>query len=116
MSTESLTVTVDQVAEGVAVAAVAGEIDLATVEQVERALAPPAAAGQRVIVDLTGCDFIDSSGLRALVSARSTAAEAGGRIVLVIDDAGLLRVLEVAALDQVFEIYGTRDDALAARS
>lgn len=114
MSAESLTVTVDQVADGTAVAAVAGEIDLATVEQVERALAAPAAAGLRVIVDLTGCDFIDSSGLRALVSARSTAAEAGGGIALVVGDPGLLRVLEVAALDQVFEIHETRDAALAA--
>lgn len=113
MSAESLTVTVDQASPDVAVAAVRGEIDLATVAQLEDALAAPAAAGQRVVVDLTGCEFIDSSGLRALVSARATAAEAGGGIVLVIDDPGLLRVLEVSALDQVFEIHDSRSAALA---
>ena len=113
VSTEPLTLSLSEPSPGVAVVAVAGEVDLATIDQVEEVLAEALGTG-RVVVDLSACDFIDSSGLRALVTARSAAEESGGSLVLVTEDAGILRVLSVAALDRVFEIHATLPDALAA--
>jgi anti-anti-sigma factor len=114
VSAEPLTVTVSQPSPGVAVVEVAGEIDLGTADQVEAALAEALGAGRRVVVDLSACDFIDSSGLRTLVTARAAAEEAGDSFALVTDDAGILRVFSVAALDRVFQIHASLPDALAA--
>jgi anti-anti-sigma factor len=114
VSTEPLTVSLSEPSPGVAVVEVSGEVDLATIDQVEEVLAEVVGTGGRVVVDLSGCDFIDSSGLRTLVTARSAAEESGGSLALVTQDAGILRVLSVAALDRVFQIHATLPDALAA--
>jgi anti-sigma B factor antagonist len=92
---------------------VEGELDLGTAPKLSDQLEAPTAAGKRVVLDLTGCGFIDSSGLRTLLSARSAAASSGGSLALVIADPNILRVFEVASLDQVLEIHPTVDAALA---
>jgi anti-sigma B factor antagonist len=73
--TPHLTATVTHEGEG-AVVSVAGEMDLATAPEFERQvvslLAPPVAA---VTLDLAGLEFIDSSGLRALVAIHGAATE-----------------------------------------
>jgi anti-anti-sigma factor len=114
VSAEALIVSLSEPSPGVAVVEVVGEVDLATTDQVEEVLGEVVGAGGRVVVDLSACDFIDSSGLRTLVTARTAAEESGGSLALVIEDSGLLRVLAVAALDRVFEIHSSRSDALAA--
>jgi anti-sigma B factor antagonist len=114
VSAEPLTVTLSEPSPGVAVVGVAGEVDLGTTEQVEAALAEVLGEGRRVVVDLSACDFIDSSGLRTLVTARAAAEDAGDSFALVTDNAGVLRVLSVAALDRVFEIHRSLEDALTA--
>lgn len=114
VSTEPLTVSLSEPAPGVAVVEVSGEVDLATIDRVEEVLAEAVGTGRRVVVDLSACDFIDSSGLRALVTARGSAEESGGSLALVTQDAGILRVLSVAALDRVLEIHATLPDAFAA--
>ena len=114
VSTEPLAVSLSEPSPGVAVLEVAGEVDLATIHRVEEVLAEAVGTGRRVVVDLSACDFIDSSGLRALVTARGAAEDSGGSLALVTENAGILRVLSVAALDRVLEIHATLPDALAA--
>ena len=92
---------------------VAGEIDVATAPRLEDALAGPTRAGKRVVLDLSECVFIDSAGLRTLLGARSAAESAGGSLVLVVSDPGLLRVFEVVGLGDVLEIHDTLAGALA---
>jgi anti-sigma B factor antagonist len=92
---------------------VGGEIDVATAPQVEEALAGPIQAGKRVVLDLTECVFIDSAGLRTLLGARSAADSAGGSLVLVVSEPGLLRVFEVVGLGGVLEIHDTLAGALS---
>ena len=66
-------VSVDEPSPGWVVVGVAGEIDVATAPELERALAD-AGAEKRVVLDLSECQFIDSSGLRTLLGARSAAS------------------------------------------
>ena len=105
-------VSVEEPSPGRAVVAVAGEIDVATAPQVERAL-DAAGPEKRVVLDLSECGFIDSSGLRTLLGARSAAEAAGGSLVLVVSDQGLLRVFEVVGLGEVLEIHDSLAGALA---
>jgi anti-sigma B factor antagonist len=105
-------VSVEQPSPGRVVVGVAGEIDVATAPEVERALAE-AGAEKRVVLDLSECQFIDSSGLRTLLGARSAAVSAGGSLVLVVADPGLLRVFEVVGLGDILEIHGSLARALS---
>ena len=61
MPEDGFRVSVDEPSPGRVVVGVAGEIDVATAPELERALAD-AGAEKRVVLDLSECQFIDSSG------------------------------------------------------
>ena len=66
------------------------------------------------VVDLDGCDFIDSAGLEALLRAKRRCEGAGGRIELANLDATCRRILQVTRLDQRFECHADLPAALKA--
>lgn len=80
----------------------AGEIDVATAPEIEERLLAAIAGGSEVTLDLAGVTFIDSSGLRALVTARQAAADAGLAFRLAGRSAAVDRLLQVTGLDSVF--------------
>ena len=99
-------VATDQQDNGTPVISVMGEVDLATVPALEEALlGMERRPDRRVIVDLTGCTFLDSTGLRALVGTRERLERTNRRLALVLCTPGVLRVLQITGLDEVFEIY-----------
>ena len=80
-----------------------GELDLATAPALEAALARAfEAPGSRVVLDLRELEFIDSSGLRTLLTARKQAEDAGARFSLIAGHRGLERTLEIAGVHSVF--------------
>lgn len=85
---------------------VVGELDYeqATTlrEQVERLAL---LRGQRLVIDLFGLEFCDSTGLTALLAARQCALAAGADAVLTAVPADTLRILTITGLDQVFTIH-----------
>jgi anti-anti-sigma factor len=79
---------------------IAGELDLDGVDTVTAALAGLANQGATtVLVDASGLTFIDSSGLRALLSGRQALGDVN--VSLIIEHAS-------PAVDRVLEITGTR--------
>lgn len=95
---------------------VAGEIDQATVPDLERALDEAIQAGPAaVVVDLSECGFIDSSGLATLVAARERHTEGDGkRFGVCCADAQVRRLLEITGLDAAMGVTGSRAEALEA--
>ena len=89
---------------------VAGELDLSTSKALERELEGVLSEGSRtsVVLDLSRLSFLDSTGLRALWTARQHALSAGGTLVLGDASDPVLRVLNMTKLDKVFM---RRDDA-----
>ncbi|MFC8143479.1 STAS domain-containing protein [Streptomyces paradoxus] len=69
------------------------------------------APGQCLVLDLSGLEFCDSSGITALLAARQHALAAEADVVLAAVPANLLRVLTLVGLDQVFTL---RPDSSAA--
>jgi len=88
--------------DGRAVVALRGELDVADAASAAAALAAVAVRERVVIADLSGLEFIDSSGLAALVLARRQARQAGGDLLLAAPQDQVLRVLAVTGLAGVF--------------
>jgi anti-sigma B factor antagonist len=101
-----LTVSVAQPADGVPVVVVAGDLDMATAGDMSQQLAEVVGAGTDVVVDLSGLEFIDSTGLNALIAARRASEGRGGTLTLRRPARCVRRVLGITGLDQVFAIEG----------
>ncbi len=67
-----------------------------------------------MIVDFTSTTFIDSTTLGVLVGGVKRLRPADGRLSLVCSDANIAKIFEITGLDRVFDIYGTRDEAVAS--
>ena len=78
-----------------------GELDLATAPELEELLDARLAAGEEVVVDLRGLQFMDSSGVRVLVAGHAQASRAGTRLLLVRPDreSAVSKIIEVSGLD-----------------
>ena len=101
----------ETLSEGGAVVHVDGELDLATVPELERLLANVDLGG-RLVIDLTPCTFLDSSAVRVLIMTIRDAGERGGEVTLVAPDPGVARVLEIASVDSMTTVHPTLDAAL----
>jgi anti-sigma B factor antagonist len=88
-----------------------GELDLSTVSRVQEALERAEAGSPPVIVlDLSKLTFLDSTGLRCLVTADQRARDSGRRLVIVRGPDAVQRVFEITRLEERLEMV---DDASA---
>ena len=87
-----------------------GELDIATAQALEQELESAFESdADRVVLDLRELEFIDSSGLRTLLTARRQAEDAGQRFSLVAGHRGLERTLEIAGVHKVFTWTAAED-------
>ena len=71
-------------------------------------------APQRLVLDLAGVDYMDSSGVATLVETLSMQRNAKSKLVLCNLQQRVRGIFEIARLDKVFTIADSRDDALKA--
>lgn len=103
--------------DGAAVLRVTGEIDVATAPRLREQVVALVGEGEtRIVVDLEGVDFIDSTGLGALVGALKRIRTHGGELAIVCTQSRLLKVFEITGLVRVFELHDTVNAAVAAGS
>ena len=76
-----------------------GELDLATVETLSAALDRIDRAG-RLVLDLRGLSFIDSTGLRLLVALHQRCQRDGLDLLLISPEAPADRAIQLSGLDQ----------------
>ncbi|MGW2826529.1 STAS domain-containing protein [Streptomyces sp. NPDC001443] len=67
--------------------------------------------GQRLLLDLGGMEFCDSSGLSALIAAHHHARAAQADIALAAVPAHTLRILRIVGLDQIIPVHSDRREA-----
>ena len=104
-----------QVADGTFVVALTGEVDLYTAPELKSELLRLVAEEpERIIVDLSGATFVDSTTLGVLLGAVKRLRMIGGELVIVCSDLNIRRILSITLLDRAFTIYDALDDALAA--
>lgn len=102
---------------GVRVVSVRGELDLSTAPELEGPLDQVLESGEgSVLIDLSACEFIDSTGIALIVRAwqRLDSGENGRVLVICCQNDQVRRVLEITGLELSIPVHGSRDDALAA--
>ena len=103
--------------DGLQAVTVSGELDQSTAPELRAALA--GVVGDEsggVLVDLSDCAFIDSTGLSLLVETKRQLAEDSRRFGVCCADADVRRLLELTGIDQAVGLFDTRDEAISALS
>ena len=100
-------------ADGGVVLAPTGRLTVVTAPQLRTAVAERIAAGDRIIVvDLSVTEFVDSSGLGALVSCLKSARQAGGDLRIVAPTEQVAMVLRMTNLDRILQPRASVAEAL----
>jgi anti-sigma B factor antagonist len=87
------------------VVAVSGDLDLGSAPALESALADLAPFARPVVIDLAGVEFIDSSGMRALLAVNEMVIGAVGTpVTLAGGTPATKRLIELTGINQVFRI------------
>jgi anti-sigma B factor antagonist len=100
--------------EEVYVVHVVGEVDMSHEEELRGELRTAVAADAKgIVVDLTECEFIDSSGVRALLLSREAQHSEDGteHLAVAASSEQILRILTVMGIDRVIPIRPTVEEA-----
>lgn len=106
--------------DGVRVIAVRGELDLSTAADLEAPLEEAIAVSDpSMLIDLSECEFIDSTGIALIVRAwqridGGNNGDGKGRLVICCPNDQVRRVLKITGLELSIPIHDSREEALAA--
>ena len=102
--------------DGFEVIDVQGEIDIYTAPRLRELLIDLVSKGSyQLVVNLDEVGFLDSTGLGVLVGGLRRVRAHDGSLDLVCTREQILRIFRVTGLTEVFGIYETLDQAIAAR-
>ncbi len=105
---------VDESRSPYTVLAVKGEVDVYTAPRLREKLVELVSQGSlKIIVDLEGVDFLDSTGLGVLVGGLKRVRSHDGDLGLVCTQQRILKVFEITGLTKVFAIHDSVDAAVA---
>jgi anti-anti-sigma factor len=96
-----------------AVIALSGELDMAGAAELERELAGIGAAA--VVLDLRDVQFMDSSGLRAVVTAAQRMQDGGRRFALIPGAAQVMRVFEITRMRERLDFVADAGEVTGPR-
>jgi anti-sigma B factor antagonist len=92
---------------------VIGELDLLASPVLERELERAYGSdGDLILLDLTGLEFMDSTGLHVLVKARQRAEEAGRTLALTKGGEQVQRILDLTGVADLMRIVESPEDLL----
>lgn len=99
---------------GTLVIAVEGDADMTTAVKFNESFFSAARSGvRRVVADLTGVSFVDTTMLNALVVGHRRMVRDQGQFAVVCDGPRVTRVLEITGLGQILNVFSSRADALS---
>jgi anti-sigma B factor antagonist len=102
--------------DGIEVIDVLGEIDIYTAPRLRELLIDLVSKGScQLAVTLDKVGFLDSTGLGVLVGGLRRVRARDGSLDLVCTQERILKILKITGLTEVFDIYETVDQAIAAR-
>jgi len=93
--------------------AVVGELDLGSAEELRGPTEVAVSANCSLILDLSQCTFIDSSGLRAVLQTNHALAQVGATLVIATQQPQVKRVLSLTNVNLLIPVRGSVRDACA---
>ncbi|MBT1098067.1 STAS domain-containing protein [Streptomyces sp. Tu102] len=105
----SVVTTVDA---GIRVVSPTGEIDQQTSEPLRQALDATTPPSPRVIADMSGVSFMDSTGINILITAHRNLTEAGGWLRMAAPTGAVLHTIQLVGIDTVIDCHQTLRGAL----
>jgi len=97
---------------GVVVVQPTGRLNMVAAPALRKQLNDLVEGGEnRIVVDLSATEFIDSSGLGALIAALKIARKAGGDLRIASPTRQVTTVLELSNLDRVLRSYESAESA-----
>ena len=104
-----------QVYQRVTVMSVKGRVDSTSAGELESALKKLLDDGKsNLVLDLSGVEFLSSSGLRVLVTTLKAVRKTGGDLRLALSSQRASDAIALAGLDVLFKSYGDREGAVAS--
>jgi len=101
-------------AEGVHIIRVRGEIHVSTAPEFAQRLSAAIDSGKTAMVlDMSGVEFIDSTGLSVLLNGLRLVNQMHGRMAIVCANPTVLRLFQITSLDDTFDIFADRATATA---
>jgi anti-sigma B factor antagonist len=90
---------------------ISGEIDLYTAPRLHSELVGVLDDGMpgRVVIDMSGVEFCDSTGMNVLLSCLRRARERGGELEIAAPRPAVRKILQVTGLDSVFTLVADAD-------
>ncbi|MEU6106410.1 STAS domain-containing protein [Streptomyces flaveolus] len=111
--TDTLQLTVQHPRPGLAIATVAGDVDMHTADTLRREASIIIEQGRpHLVLDLSQVGFCDSAGLSALIGLWHAAQAAGGALGLANVPDRLMRMLTLTGVDTVLPVHATATEAL----
>lgn len=90
----------------------AGRLNMVSASALRETVSEALSAGRtRIVVDFSGIDFVDSSGLGALIGCLKSARQAGGDLRIAQPSAQVSMVLQLSNLDRVLKSYSSAGEA-----
>jgi anti-anti-sigma factor len=111
---ELLAIEIERPGDGLAIVALAGELDLSSVPRLEGRLLGEAERQGNVVVDLTRLTFIDSSGIGLLIKAHQAADGRAALRTVVADGSQVERVFALAGIEKMMSVFLDREEAIGA--
>lgn len=104
-----------QVYQRVTVVTVSGRVDSASASDLEAELKKQMDEGKvSLVLDLSGVDFLSSSGLRVLVTVLKSVRKSGGDLRLAQPSQRATDAIDLAGLDVLFQSFPDREAAIAS--
>ena len=109
----------EELEDGIRAFTVRGELDMNTAPELEDSLGEIASGEKnQVVLDLTECDFIDSTGIALIVRSwqrldRGGEAGGDGQLVLCCVNTQVMRLLRITGVDSSISVHDQREAALA---
>lgn len=119
MSLTPFAVESEKLDDGVQVFTVRGELDMNTAPELDQKLKDALASGDAsIMLDLSPCEFIDSTGIALIVRAwqqldRNAGGAGRGRFVLCCINHQVRRLLKITGVESSISMHEQRDAALA---
>ena len=99
--------------EGVNVVSLSGSLDTNTSSQAEARLQKLIDGGSlKILIDLTGIDYISSAGLRILLVVSKRLGKSGGKLRLCSLNETVQEVFDISGFSMIFDLFESEDQAM----